>query len=218
MAVLCWSVKGGCGTTVVAAAIAIVLARSTAADAPVWAVDLAGDLPTALGLPEPDGPGVRQWLAADPPPAAAAWRHLLTRVDDRLAVLHAGPPTDQPADPGGWARMASTLAGHDGGVVVDAGNGVPPVPLLEVATTSLLVVRPCYLALRRAVPHAAAATGVALVREHGRALTTRDVHAALGVPVVVEIPFDPAVTRAVDAGLLAARLPHSLDRGLRHVA
>jgi hypothetical protein len=32
----------------------------------------------------------------------------------------------------------------------------------------------------------------------------------LGAPVVAEVPVDPAVSRAVDAGLLACRIPASL--------
>ena len=57
---LCWSAKGGSGTTVVAAALALVLARQQ----PTTLVDLAGDIPAALGLPQPSGPGVADWLAS----------------------------------------------------------------------------------------------------------------------------------------------------------
>ena len=53
-------------------------------------------------------------------------------------------------------------------------------------------------------------TGVVLIDEPGRALTSRDVEHALGVPVVAEARLDPAVARAVDAGL--ARSPGFLDR------
>src|SRR5690606_36149716 len=58
----CWSVKGGSGTTVVAATLALLLARSH--DAGVLLVDLGGDVPSALGVSDPDGPGVFEWLAA----------------------------------------------------------------------------------------------------------------------------------------------------------
>src|SRR5205823_4979023 len=44
MLISCWSVKGGSGTTVVAAAIALALARS----APVVLADFGGDAPTVL--------------------------------------------------------------------------------------------------------------------------------------------------------------------------
>ena len=36
-----------------------------------------------------------------------------------------------------------------------------------------------------------------------------------GAPVVAELPFDPAVARSVDAGLLASRLPRSVAQPLR---
>jgi hypothetical protein len=36
--------------------------------------------------------------------------------------------------------------------------------------------------------------------------------------VVAELPLDPAVARAVDAGLMAARIPSSLRHGVRGLA
>src|SRR5437588_715537 len=63
MFVACWSVKGGSGTTVISAALALSLA---AAGHDVLLADLAGDLPAALGIPEPDGPGLADWLGAGP--------------------------------------------------------------------------------------------------------------------------------------------------------
>jgi hypothetical protein len=61
-------------------------------------------------------------------------------------------------------------------------------------------------------------TGIVLVDEPGRALTSTDVERALGVGVVAEVRLDPAVARAVDAGLLIARLPRSLSLSLRTAA
>ena len=63
-----------------------------------------------------------------------------------------------------------------------------------------------------------AASGIVLVHEPGRALTARDVERSLGAPVVAELHYDPAVARAVDAGLLAARLPRSLAHSLKSAA
>ena len=40
----------------------------------------------------------------------------------------------------------------------------------------------------------------------------------LGAPVVAEVGVEPAVARAVDAGLLATRLPRSLERALGRAA
>src|SRR5690349_10048610 len=48
----CWSVKGGSGTTVVAASLVL---AALAADRPAVAVDFAGDLPLTLGMPETMG-------------------------------------------------------------------------------------------------------------------------------------------------------------------
>ena len=56
---VCWSAKGGSGTTVVSAALALVLSQSR----PALLVDLAGDLPATLGIAEPTGPRVLDWLA-----------------------------------------------------------------------------------------------------------------------------------------------------------
>ena len=50
--------------------------------------------------------------------------------------------------------------------------------------------------------------------EPGRSITGREVERVLGVPVLAEVPYDPAIARAVDAGLLLARLPVTLARPL----
>jgi hypothetical protein len=78
--------------------------------------------------------------------------------------------------------------------------------------TVLLVIRPCYLALRRALNTGATAhaAGVVLVSEPGRALGSDDVAAVAGLPVIATIPLRPEIARAVDAGVLADRLPEPL--------
>lgn len=207
MLVACWSVKGGSGTTVVAAALGLLLGRSTPAGALL--VDLGGDLPAALGLPEPPGPGVAEWLAAGAPDALARLEHDVA-PGVRLVARGAG---EVPVAAG--ERLAAALVGERH-VVVDCG---PPagagVALAGAAGLSLLVLRPCYLALRRAVAAPLRPSGVVLVAEPGRALRRADVEDALGVPVRAEVAWDAAVARHVDAGLLAARLPRSLERSLR---
>lgn len=77
---------------------------------------------------------------------------------------------------------------------------------------SLLVSRPCYLALRRALHEGATsnASGVVVVSEPGRALDCNDIAAVLGLPVITTIPLRADIARAVDAGVLAARLPEPL--------
>ena len=81
-----------------------------------------------------------------------------------------------------------------------------------MADASVVVVRGCYLALRRAVraPLVAQARGAVLVEEPGRALGVREVAEILGLPVLARFPVRPSVARAVDAGVLVARLPGPL--------
>ncbi len=216
MLITCWSAKGGSGTTVVAASLAVVLARS----APEGAlfVDLTGDGAAVLGVAEPIGPGIGEWLAAADVDAAGLDR-LAVPVDDTLALVPRGAlggpiPADRVCE------LGAILGGGPRPVVVDAGLGADDVggALATAAAVSLLVLRPCYLALRRAVAAPFRPSGVVLVREPGRALTRRDVEAVLGVPVRAEIDVDPAIARAVDAGLLTARLPRGLERALRDAA
>ena len=209
---LCWSAKGGSGTTVIAAALALVLSQRN----PTTVVDLAGDLPAALGIAVPAGPGVREWMAS-PTADAAALARLGVPVSDRLQLLPLGSSS---AAATRWADLAAALPRDT--TVIDAGTGIPPPELIAAADHTLLVTRPCYLALRRAAASGVQSSGIVLVGEPGRALTARDIEHALGAPVVAELHYDPAVARAVDAGLLAARLPatlsHALTRALKKAA
>ena len=90
--------------------------------------------------------------------------------------------------------------------------------LIAAAQHRLLVTRACYLALRRAAGSPFSPTGVIVVLEPGRALRTQDIAYATQAPVAAEINLDPAVARAVDAGLLATRLPRTLSVALRDLA
>jgi cellulose biosynthesis protein BcsQ len=202
--VTCWSVKGGSGTSVVAAALAVQLASERT----VLAIDLAGDMPAVLGLATPDGPGVLDWLHAGSGVGEAALDGLATPAAAGLRVVHRGH--DEPDRQGRWAALAEVLTGMAGDVVIDAGRSPLPVPLAHVTAESVLVLRPCYLALRRASASIDRPSGVVLIDEPGRALGRRDVEQVLGVRVIAEAGTDPAVARAVDAGLLAARLPATL--------
>ena len=215
MLISCWSAKGGCGTTVVASALALLLARSAGA---ALLADLAGDVPAALGLAEPAVPGLAEWLVAGPSVAADALTRLEVPAADGLTVL----PLGQVAltEGGRAALLASLLAADHRPVVVDCGSA-PVGARLELAmagTASLLVTRPCYLSLRRAAASPLRPSGVILVEEKGRALQRDDVESVLGVPVRAVVMLDEAVARAVDAGLLATRLPRGLARSLRHAA
>lgn len=199
MLIACWSTKGGAGTTVVAAALGVLLARRHPTGALL--VDVGGDLPAALGL-APLAPDGAEEVAVGGLP---------------LALRSAGP--------GAADLDVAALAGDRRAVVADCGRldltppaGGLPADLVVAADRSLLVLRPCYLALRRAVAAPVRPTGVVVVVEPGRAITADDIADALGVPVVAEVQVTEAVARAVDAGLLVSRVPRSLLRDLRGVA
>jgi len=212
--IACWSVKGGSGTTVVATALALLLGRSSPSGALL--VDLAGDVPGALGMPEPDGPGVTGWLASRAADRDSVER-LATEAAPGLRVVARGA---EPLPGAGGERLAAALAGA-GPTVVDCGtvsDGGVGLALAASATASLLVLRPCSLGLRRALASPVRPSGVIVVAEAGRALRATDVGEALGVPIRAVVEWQPAVARAVDAGLLGGRLPRALQSSLRAAA
>ena len=206
MLVVCWSSKGGVGTSVVAAALAL---RSAADGAETLLVDLAGDQVDLLGWPRAAPvEGVGDWLAAGDDVPIDALPALEVAVVDRLRLL----PRGVGSGPARLPVLGALLGGTGRVVVVDAGVGASP-DWIGPGAVSVLVLRSCYLAVRRAgvVP---GATRVVLIEEPGRALRAADVAGAIGVDPWVRLVADPAVARAVDAGLLATRLPRSL-RALR---
>jgi hypothetical protein len=98
--------------------------------------------------------------------------------------------------------------------VLDFGTLQPPESIREAVRADWLVIRPCYLALRRAARLRVRPKGVVVVRENGRSLTPRDIESVVGAPVVGEISVSDGVARSVDAGLLATRLPKQLAEEL----
>ena len=217
MVTLCWAAKGGSGTTVVTAALALRLRRHS------LLVDLDGELPAVLGLPDPDRPGIDDWLRSDA--SADQLGDLVVDADATTSLLphrrSGSPPPASPIDDSRWSAFAHWLRRqHDDGieVFVDGGSATPHAAMVAAADHVLLVTRPCYLSLRRATSSPVRPTGVILVDEPGRALKSREVERCLGAPVVAVVSTDPAIARAVDAGLLAARLPWVIGRELRGVA
>lgn len=215
--IACWSVKGGSGTTVVAASLGLLLAAADPRG--VVLVDLGGDLPAALGIADPPGPGVGDWLAAADDVAPDALERLEVVVSPGLALIPQGAVSV--GDEGGL-RLAAAL-GETRHAVVDCGppgsaGGLAVARAAHATGLSLLVIRPCYLALRRASAVATRPSGVILVKEPGRSLGRGDVEDVLGVPVRAEVPWDAAIARHVDAGLLAGHLPKALARALRRAA
>ncbi len=200
-----WSVKGGTGTTVVAAVAAVVRARRSS----TLLVDRRGDVPAVLGVPDPAGPGVGDWCASAGSPPEALTR-LEVPVQQHLALLPAGRRGAAP--PARAAELAARLEQDRRAVVVDL--GVPDVDEPDPPGRSLLVVRPCYLALKRACRSPRRIDAVVVVLDAGRALGARDVAAALDRPLAATVEVDPAVARAVDAGLLLRRPPGAIGRSV----
>jgi len=203
MFVVCRSPKGGVGTSVVAAAIAMCRAR---AGHRTLLVDLAGDQPELLGVPEPEF-GVGDWLAAGDQAPLDGLRSIEMSVAGQLDLLARG----RDVTPERLPVLAEVLASGQRTVVVDAGVSTDSHWAAGRAE-EVVVLRACYLAVRRA-GRLSAQTRLVVIEEPGRALRVSDVTAAVGVPVWKRLVLDPSVARSVDAGLLGSRLPRSL-RGL----
>ncbi len=218
MLLACWSPKGGSGTTVIACGLAAVLARSSAGGALL--ADLAGDAAAVLGVADPSGPGLAEWLSAGPDVGAGALRRLEVDAGAGLRLLAWRPPAPDLRPAAGRAEaLVDALSAEPRPVVADCGRATSGAGLALAAGAgiSLLVLRPCYLALRRALAAPVRPSGVVLITEPGRSLGRRDVEEVLGVPVQAEVALDEGVARAVDAGLLARRVPRALERALRPV-
>lgn len=224
---VCWSAKGGSGTTVVAAALAL------GCESNALLVDLDGELPVAFGVPEPEGQGLCDWFDSDVPPSAVGDLAVELRDNVRLVPRGAKPVE---LDSARWTELRDHLARCATAVVVDAGCGDPPAGLLlprhrrpsapqdlRVAeqsvpdVRSLLVTRACYLSIERA-RRLSRPDGIVLVHEPGRRLGAAEIATSIGAPVLARVAADPAVFRAVDSGLLAANLPRAMIRSLRAAA
>lgn len=209
-----WSPKGGSGTSVLAAACATVLARRGGCRL----ADLAGDQPAILGLGADPDTGLAEWLATGPDAPVDALDRLAVEIAPGLALVP--PGTHRVLAPTAAAEAGSALGAalRGGGLpcVVDAGRADLPAArmVVEVADASVIVVRGCYLTLRRAVhsPLTPRTTGIAFVDEPGRALGATEARDVLDRPVLARVPVRPAIARAVDAGVIAVRPPDALAR------
>jgi len=194
-----WTLKGGSGATVTTCAMARLSRRA-------MIIDTCGDVPAVLGLADSDTPGVRDWLASDSP--AERLDDLVECVDERLGLLRCGTAA-APFGDRAWRSLADWAADRPEEVFVDLGTGIPNAELRSTSR-DLMVIRPCYLALRRAARSGLRPDGVIVISEAGRALTADDVGRCLDAPVLATVRVDPAVARAVDAGLILSRLPATL--------
>jgi len=204
---------------VIAAAAALVLAR----EGPVRIADLSGDLPAVLGLASDPDLGLRDWLRAGPEAPTEGLDRLEIDAGRGLVLLPAGTGGLANASPEAGAALAVALRADPRPTIVDAGvlgaSSDVLSAFVEVADASLIVVRGCYLALRRAVrvEATARASGAVYVDEAGRSLGSRDVANVLGVPILASVGIRASTARAVDAGVLPTRLPDALARPMREV-
>lgn len=83
---------------------------------------------------------------------------------------------------------------------------------------AILVTTCCYLALRSALSRDLTGfSGVIVVEEPGRALTSKDAAEILVLDLLAVIPRDPSIARSVDAGLLVSRLPAAIAKAIGEV-
>ena len=134
-------------------------------------------------------------VAHDPPDMAALLGVAPPEADD--AVVPVAPDLE-------LGRRGGLAPGL---VVMDAGSRLEGPQSLDADEQYVVVRGPCYLALRSIL---AASTGrydgVILINEPARSLRASDVAEVLGVPVVAQVTWHPAVARSVDAGVLPSRI------------
>ena len=193
------SPKGGNCTTVTATAYALLMA---ARGTHTVLIDLCGDVPAAAGMAEPTTPGINDWLSESSTSDAQALVTLGTPFDNGLVIVHRGSSfvKGQPR----WSDLANAITTLPMNIVIDAGITFLPDELRRAVTHVTMVVKPCYLSLRRA-SRMQRPTQLFVVCEESRALTIKDVGHVLGMPVTCEIPYTPAISRSVDAGMLPSR-------------
>lgn len=202
-----WSSKGGTGVSVTAAALGLYFAR---AGTVTTIFDLTGDQCAVLGVME-NGAGLSQWVAAGPKAPADSLRHLASPIREHLGLIRQGGRIR-----GNAADGKRLVASCHPSSVFDCGRaeGDFAGAVIEECDQRLLVVRNCYLSIQAASRAAQLCTGVVLVSERWRTLTRGDVADVLGRHVVLEIRYDPAVGRGVDAGTMVTRFPRPLQRAL----
>ena len=206
-----FSVKGGSGVSVAAAALGLVWARA----ADTLLVDFGGDIPTILGRADGPGPGVNDWLNAGDGVPIDSLRRLEIDVQPGLSLVpQGGALTDVGASRG--RVLAAVLASDPRAVVADCALAQTAAAreVVRMASQRIVVMRGCYVGIKKLVECDLRPTGIALIVEPGRALGRKEIEQATGLTVQCEIPFDPAISRAVDAGLLATRIPTALAKSL----
>ncbi len=210
-----WSPKGGSGTSVVAAAAALVAAQKL----PTRLIDLGGDQPAIFGLVAQPEHGVSDWLSAGPDVPANALHRFTVDIAPNLSLLPYGQENSMLAPPRAEAKAGAALAqafrDDDRLHVVDAGLANAPAAgaIVEIADASVLVTRGCYLSLRRAAHHPLLERtfGLVLITESARTLHEKQISHALGKPVLADIAATIDIARIIDAGVFVKRFPRDLS-------
>lgn len=215
---VCWSAKGGAGTTVVAAGWAL------DARTPSVLVDVTDDIHLVLGIPTPSGQGLRDWFESDAPPSAVL--DLAIDLDPTTRLIPRGPESI-PRRSTRWAELGRWMTASNTEFVADVGLGPPPNGLLPTSSAadgapprarSVLVTRACYISISRATSLGETPDGIVLVEEPGHDLSSADIARSLRAPVIAKIAWDPGIGRAIDRGLLLGKLPKSILRLPQRVA
>jgi nucleoside-diphosphate-sugar epimerase len=97
-------------------------------------------------------------------------------------------------------------AGGSTVTVIDHGTTPPAGDLWATRNPGdrvYLVIRACYLGIRRALAQNCRPDGIILLAEQGRSLGARDVEDVLGVKVVATLAVTESMARSIDAGLLS---------------
>lgn len=222
-----WSLhatKGGVGTSVLAAGLSLELAthEPQGVGGGVVLVDFGGDQGDILGVNTSGCHGVVDWLSSPEPVEQESLDGLLIPVSPGLRLLPRGlgeVGCREQLDPQRVAQLTRHFGGEttvvcDLGVVVGEPTSVRSL-IGAASDRRTLVIRPCYLALRRGNAIPISFDSVVEVFEDGRALRTLDVEAVVGHEVSARVRVDPAIARAVDSGTLNSRMPRALRRCVR---
>ena len=214
---VCWSAKGGAGTTLVCAAWALDARKASVL------VDVTDDIRLMLDVPAPAGQCLGDWFASDAPPNAVL--DLALDLDPTTRLIPRGPAEIGRRSPR-WTELGRWMAASNIEFVADVGLGPPPHGLVPPGSAdgepprarSVLVTRACYVALSRATSLGERPDGIVLVDEPGHVLTAADISRSLRAPVIAKVAWDPGIARAIDSGLLLGRLPKSILRLSQRVA
>ncbi|MEI7507095.1 MAG: hypothetical protein WCK23_09790 [Actinomycetes bacterium] len=209
MLIILSSPKGGSGTSVVAASLAIASSSST----PTLLVDLAEDQAAIMGLPEPPV-GLSDWVNGM---THHDFEEILITCNDNLQLAPSGSSAIEILSTTAWTNLAQEVMQKESdgyNIIIDFGQANLPLAFNKLAHTHYMVTRPCYLSLRRAVNLDQKFSGVIVVQEHDRVLTTSDVESVLKLKCAAEVPYSSDISRRVDSGLLKSRLPAPLHAAL----